>query len=77
MSYSYTTLPNLEHSDTFVEHLERLAPYDQTFGVHFDTKPNTWTMTCVITSNVLGKLSSPRQMDLHPNQGPVDLAGPT
>jgi len=26
---------------------------------------------------LLGKLSSPRQMGLYPNQGPVDIAGPT
>jgi len=26
---------------------------------------------------LLGKLSSPKQMGLYPNQGPIDIAGPT
>jgi len=30
-----------------------------------------------IRGYLLGKLSSPRQMGLYPNQGPVDIAGPT
>jgi hypothetical protein len=30
-------------------------------------------LTCIL----LGKLSSPRQIGLYPNQGSVDIAGPT
>jgi hypothetical protein len=54
----------------------KIAPYASTKE---ESKcPTSWTNQPMgIGGYLLGKLSSPRQMGIYLNQGPVDLAGPT
>jgi hypothetical protein len=59
---------------------DRVIDRKMIHDIYHTSNKDAWISLCndeVESSHVLGKLSSLRQMGLYPNQGPVDLAGPT